>query len=89
MKTKHIFLLFILAINFAFILSDETDPYVVRIKSGLIKGFDQESSMNFLGIPYAKVERFILPLPVDSWNVIRSCDDHCSSSYAKYKCRIK
>ena len=37
MKTKYIFLLFILTINFVLILSDEIDPYVARIKSGLIK----------------------------------------------------
>ena len=74
MKTKHIFLLFILTIYFALNLADETDPYVVRIKSGLIKGFDQEGSMAFLGIPYAKVERFMPPLPVDSWDDVRVCD---------------
>ena len=74
MKTKHIFLLFILTLYFALILADETDPYVVRIKSGLIKGFDQEGSMAFLGIPYAKVERFMPPLPVDSWDDVRVCD---------------
>ena len=52
----------------------EEDPYIVRIKSGLIKGFDQEGTMAFLGIPYAKVERFMPPLPVESWDDIRICD---------------
>ena len=47
MKTIYIFLLFILAIYFILILSDETFPYIVRIKSRLIKGFDQEGSMLF------------------------------------------
>ena len=42
MKTKYIYLLFILTIYFILILSDEAYPYVIRIKSGLIKGFDQE-----------------------------------------------
>ena len=69
MKSKYIYLLFILTIYFILILSDETYPYIVRIKSRLIKGFDQEGSMAFLGIPYAKVERFIPPLPVDSWMI--------------------
>ena len=54
--------------------ADETDQYIVRIKSGLVKGFDQEGSIAFLGIPYAKVERFMPPLPVDSWDDIRICD---------------
>ena len=52
----------------------EEDPYIVRIKSGLIKGFDQEGTMAFLGIPYAKVERFMPPLPVDEWDGVRVCD---------------
>ena len=30
--------------------------------------------MAFLGIPYAKVERFQPPLPVDRWDTIRICD---------------
>ena len=74
MKLKYIFLLFILTKYFSLILAEDTDPYVVRIKSGLIKGFDQEGSMAFLGIPYAKVERFMPPLPVDSWDDVRICD---------------
>jgi len=58
------------------ICQDSNDPYVVRITSGLVKGFDQEGTMAFLGIPYAKVERFMPPLPVDKWDSIRICD-HC------------
>lgn len=30
--------------------------------------------MAFLGIPYAKVERFMPPLPVDRWDTVRVCD---------------
>ena len=47
---------------------------VVRIESGLVKGIDQEGSIGFLGIPYAKVERFMPPQPVDKWEGIRVCD---------------
>ena len=50
------------------------DPMVVRTESGLVKGIDQEGSMAFLGIPYAKVERFMPPKPVDKWSGIRVCD---------------
>jgi para-nitrobenzyl esterase len=52
----------------------ESDQYIVRIKSGLIKGIYQEGSIAFLGIPYAKVERFMPPLPVDSWDDVKICD---------------
>ena len=51
-----------------------TDPMVVSTESGLVKGFDHEGSMGFLGIPYAKVERFMPPLPADKWDTIRVCD---------------
>lgn len=47
---------------------------VVSTESGLVKGFNHEGSMGFLGIPYAKVERFMPPLPVDKWDTIRVCD---------------
>ena len=47
---------------------------VVRTESGRVKGIDQEGSTAFLGIPYAKVERFMPPQPVDKWEGIRVCD---------------
>lgn len=50
------------------------DPMVVNTESGKVKGFDQEGTMAFLGIPYAKVERFMPPLPVDKWDTVRVCD---------------
>ncbi len=50
------------------------NPYVVEIKSGWVKGFEQEGTLAFLGIPYAKVERFMPPMPVDRWENIRVCD---------------
>ena len=53
--------------------ADNSAP-VVQTLSGKVKGIDQEGSMAFLGIPYAKVERFMPPAPVDSWDTIRVCD---------------
>ena len=47
---------------------------VVSTESGLVKGFDHEGSVGFLGIPYAKVERFMPPQPVAKWDGIRVCD---------------
>lgn len=47
---------------------------VVRIESGLVQGFQQEGTVAFLGIPYAKVERFMPPLPVTPWDTIMLCD---------------
>jgi para-nitrobenzyl esterase len=47
---------------------------VVRTESGLVQGIGQEGTVGFLGIPYAKVERFMPPKPVDKWSGIRLCD---------------
>ncbi|MBR6590606.1 MAG: carboxylesterase/lipase family protein, partial [Bacteroidaceae bacterium] len=54
--------------------TQKEDPMVVSTESGKVKGFDQEGTMAFLGIPYAKVERFMPPLPVDKWDTVRVCD---------------
>ena len=55
-------------------MAQTTDPMVVSTESGLVKGFDHEGSMGFLGIPYAKVERFMPPLPAEKWDTIKVCD---------------
>jgi para-nitrobenzyl esterase len=39
-----------------------------------VSGIMQEGSMGFLGIPYAKVERFMPPQPVKKWKGVRKCD---------------
>jgi para-nitrobenzyl esterase len=46
----------------------------VLTTSGLVSGTIQEGTMAFLGIPYAKVERFMPPQPVDKWEGVRACD---------------
>ena len=50
------------------------DPYVVKTQTGWVKGFEQEGTMAFLGIPYAQVERFMPPKPVEPWEGVRICD---------------
>ena len=47
---------------------------VVTTTSGKISGIMQEGSMAYLGIPYAKVERCMPPLPVEKWEGVRACD---------------
>ena len=64
------FLLFCAGIGLA--QNTEKDN-VVRIESGLVQGFDHEGSLGFLGIPYAKVERFMPPMPVDKWDTVMVC----------------
>jgi para-nitrobenzyl esterase len=47
---------------------------VVNTKQGAVEGIVQESTMAYLGIPYAKVERFMPPQPVKKWSGVRKCD---------------
>ena len=55
-------------------LAQSTGSYVVKTESGMVRGFDHEGSMAFLGIPYAKVERFMPPQPVTPWDTLRLCN---------------
>lgn len=52
----------------------QSDPLVVQTTSGKVRGVEQYGTKAFLGIPYARVERFMPPLPADSWDTIRVCD---------------
>ena len=47
---------------------------VVSTASGQVSGIVQEGSLAYLGIPYAKVERCMPPLPVEKWQGVRACD---------------
>lgn len=50
------------------------EDYIVKIETGKVQGFEQEGTQAFLGIPYAKVERFMPPQPVEHWEGVRECD---------------
>ena len=72
MKNKITFMT--LAILLPLAAMAQQNPMVVRTESGLVQGIDQEGTTGFLGIPYAKVERFMPPKPVDKWKGVRLCD---------------
>ena len=55
-------------------VAQENEELVVSTKCGKVSGIIQEGTMAWLGIPYAKVERFMPPLPVAKWKGIRKCD---------------
>lgn len=44
---------------------------VVETASGKVQGFIEEGTMAFKGIPYARTERFMPPMPVDRWEGVR------------------
>ncbi len=54
--------------------AQEENKEIIRTTSGLVSGIIQEGTLAYLGIPYAKVERFMPPQPVRKWKGIRKCD---------------
>ena len=64
----------VLATLSALCTAQVTDHPVVKTQSGQVQGIIQEGSMAFLGIPYAKVERFMPPQPIAKWSGVRVCD---------------
>lgn len=46
----------------------------VKTRSGWVEGILQEGTQAFLGIPYARVERFMPPLAIEKWKGVRKCD---------------
>ena len=71
---RCIFLMMMCLSVTTFCIAQDNSNLVVKTRSGLVKGIIQEESMAFLGIPYAKVERFMPPQPVKKWKGIRVCD---------------
>ena len=54
--------------------AQEKNNQVVNTTLGQVSGIMQEGTHAFLGIPYAKVERFMPPQPVEKWEGVRACD---------------
>lgn len=73
MKRFPLFLLLLLGVLVSSCREVE-DALVVDTQSGKVRGTIQEGTMAFLGIPYARVERFLPPLPVVPWDTVRVCD---------------
>ena len=68
---KKFFLAAIAAILFAG--CQAADPYVIKTTNGSVRGFDEEGTMAFKGIPYAKAERCMPPQPVEKWDSVLDC----------------
>ena len=63
------------ALLIGFLMADaQPKTPVVNTKQGAVEGIVQEGTMAYLGIPYAKVERFMPPQPVKKWSGVRKCD---------------
>ena len=55
--------------------SCQNDPFVVKTTNGRVRGFDEEGTMAFKGIPYAHAERCMPPAPVAKWDTILDCTE--------------
>ena len=49
------------------------DSPVVEVKQGKIKGYFFDGVYRFLGVPYAKAQRFMMPEEPDHWDGIKDC----------------
>ena len=74
MKSLVISLCALLFVGVTAMAQESGETVVVNTTCGKVSGIMQEGTMGFLGIPYAKVERFMPPLPVDKWEGVRACD---------------
>jgi len=54
--------------------AQDENKAIIHTTSGPVSGIMQEGTMAWLGIPYAKVERFMPPQPVKKWKSVRKCD---------------
>lgn len=63
------------ALSAAFALTCAADEYIVTTGSGKVQGFEEEGTVAFKGIPYARVERFMPPQPVDKWDTVMICKE--------------
>ncbi len=74
MKTKLLLTLMAIMMTVAGWSQENKKTEVVNTTSGPVQGIVQEGTDAFLGIPYARVERCMPPLPVKSWKEVRQCD---------------
>lgn len=74
MKKLLLFLCLTLSFTMSVMAQKTKKNYMVRIESGLVQGFAQEGTEAYLGIPYAKVERFMPPQPVEPWDSVMQCN---------------
>ena len=64
----------IITLLLALTASAQENKEIISTTSGLVSGIIQEGTLAYLGIPYAKVERFMPPQPVRKWKGVRKCD---------------
>ena len=72
MSMKKLSLLLVTLLMTLTASAQEENKEVINTTSGLVSGIIQEGTLAYLGIPYAKIERFMPPLPVEKWQGVTS-----------------
>ncbi|MBR4233208.1 MAG: carboxylesterase/lipase family protein [Bacteroidales bacterium] len=70
---KNLFLILGLV---AVLCSCNSDPMVVKTTKGKVQGVEEEGTIAFKGIPYAKIERFMPPQETAAWDTVMVCDKY-------------
>ena len=65
-----------LVMSVAIVSCSSTDTLLVKTRDGMVRGTMEEGVMAFKGIPYARIERFRAPLPVEPWDTVMICDHY-------------
>lgn len=68
--------LFLIVASLAAFCACNSDPMVVKTTKGKVQGVEEEGTIAFKGIPYARTERFMPPTEVERWDTVMVCDKY-------------
>ena len=71
---KNVIIALVVLFAVTSISAQTNDRPTVKTRSGWVEGILQEGTQAFLGIPYARVERFMPPLAINKWKGVRKCN---------------
>ncbi len=68
--------LFLIVALTAALCACSSDPMVVKTTKGKVQGIEEEGTIAFKGIPYARTERFMPPTETERWDTVMVCDKY-------------
>ena len=72
---KKMMFLWVVAVSAA-VCACHSDPLVVKTTKGKVQGIEEEGTLAFKGIPYARIERFMPPMETEPWDTVMVCDEY-------------
>jgi len=73
MRKRNFFMIFGLM---AVLCACNSDPMIVKTTKGKVQGVEEEGTIAFKGIPYAKIERFMPPQEAEPWDTLMVADKY-------------